>query len=50
METKDNSNYALANISNDDLLIISEIEKKLSKKTNQDIVLIAYQPSSIAEA
>jgi precorrin-3B methylase len=49
MEIKNMKDYMLADISDEDLLTISEVEKKLSEKTNEDIVLIAYQPSNKAE-
>lgn len=44
-----NKDYILANITENDILTISEYEKDLSEKKNSDIVLIAYQPGKKAE-
>jgi len=50
MEIKDFKDYTVANISDEDVASISMLEKQLSDKTNQDIVLIAYQPEKKAKA
>jgi len=46
---RENSDYTIADVSKDDLSIISELEKSLSSQKNADIVLIAYQPNKTAE-
>lgn len=38
-----NKDYAIANISEEDIKNITKLEQSLKSKTNQDIVLIAYQ-------
>jgi len=38
-----NNDYTIADVSKDDITIISELEKSLSAHKNTDIVLIAYQ-------
>lgn len=43
MEIKDLKDYCIANISNEEVRNISELEKTISSKTNKDIVLIAYE-------
>lgn len=43
MLMKDFSNYTVANISEEDVQSISELEKAISNNSNQDIVLIAYR-------
>ncbi|MDD3173782.1 MAG: hypothetical protein PHF63_09000 [Herbinix sp.] len=50
MEIKDFKDYTVANISEEDVLTISQLEKSISNKTNNDIVLIAYQPQNKAKA
>ncbi|MHB8129462.1 MAG: hypothetical protein ACYDEX_10725 [Mobilitalea sp.] len=42
---KENSEYTIADVSKDDISIISDLEKSLSSQKNTDIVLIAYQPN-----
>lgn len=49
MEIKDFKDYSIANISNEDVSNISELEQKISSKTNKDIILIAYQTIREAE-
>lgn len=49
MDHKSIHDYSVANISDDDVRAISQLEKTLSDKTNQDIVLIAYQPNKMEE-
>ncbi len=49
MEIKDFKDYCIANISNEDISNISELEKTISSKSNKDIVLIAYQTNHEAE-
>jgi hypothetical protein len=49
MEIKDFKDYCIANIPNEDISNISELEKTICSKTNKDIVLIAYQTISEAE-
>lgn len=43
MEIKDYKEYCIANISNEDVNHISELERTISSKSNKDIVLIAYE-------
>jgi hypothetical protein len=50
MENKNFENYHLANISNDDVISITNLEKQLSEKTDQSIVLIAYQPNDLTSS
>jgi hypothetical protein len=49
MENKDYTDYCIANISNEDVISISELEKVISSKANKDIVLVAYQTMNEAE-
>lgn len=49
MEIKDFKDYCIADISNEDVSNISELENAIKSKTNKDIVLIAYQTISEAE-
>jgi hypothetical protein len=49
MENKDYADYCIANISNEDVISISELEKVISSNTNKDIVLVAYQTTKEAE-
>lgn len=49
MEIKNFKDYCIANISNEDVSSISELEKTISSKTDKDIVLIAYQTSEAEE-
>lgn len=42
---KDFDDYTVANISKEDVESISKLEKVIGEKLNEDIVLIAYQPS-----
>ena len=49
MDIKDFKDYSIANISNEDVSYITELEKTISSKTNTDIVLIAYQTINEAE-
>jgi hypothetical protein len=49
MEYKDYTDYSIADIPEEDLNHISELEKSLSSKSNKDIVLIAYQHTDKAE-
>ncbi len=46
MEIKDIKDYCIAHISNEDVSNITELERKISSKTNKDIVLIAYETTS----
>lgn len=39
-------NYQLANLTSDDLDRITELEKRLSESTNEDIALVAYKCTS----
>lgn len=50
MEIKDFKDYKVASISEDDVVTISKLEKQLSDRANDDIVLIAYQPEYKAKA
>lgn len=50
METKNFNDYSVADISEEDIQTISKLEKTLSDKSNQDIVLIAYRPNEKAMA
>jgi hypothetical protein len=50
MENKSFNDYSVAHISQEDIQTISNLEKTLSDKSNQDIVLIAYQPNKKAKA
>jgi hypothetical protein len=50
MKSMDFTNYNIADIPNEDLQNISELEKSLSKKINKDVVLIAYQHTEKAES
>lgn len=50
MENKSFDNYHVADISNDDVVSITNLEKQLSEKTNKPIVLIAYQPLEESKA
>lgn len=43
MELKKSKDYIFANISDEDVLTISRLEKTLSEKAKEDIILIAYQ-------
>lgn len=43
MEIKEYKDYCIADITNEDVSKISELEKAISSKANKDIVLIAYQ-------
>ena len=45
MEIKDFNDYTVAKISEEDVDTISKLEKQLSDRVNNDIVLIAYQPN-----
>jgi len=45
MEIKDFKDYTVAKISEEDVDTISKLEKQLSDRVNNDIVLIAYQPN-----
>ncbi len=47
MEMKDSKEYVYAKVSEEELDTISNCEKTLSEKLNQDIVLIAYQPNNV---
>ena len=49
LEIKDFKDYCIANISNEDVSNITELEKTICSKTKMDIVLIAYQNISEAE-
>ncbi|ROR27183.1 hypothetical protein EDD66_10797 [Mobilisporobacter senegalensis] len=44
MENKNFEDFNIAKISEEDVKNISELEKTLSSKAENDIVLIAYQP------
>lgn len=46
MEIKDIKDYCIAHISTEDVSNITELERKISSKTNKDIVLIAYETTS----
>lgn len=46
MEINESKDYVYAKVSEEELDTISSCEKTLSKKLNQDIVLIAYQPNN----
>lgn len=50
MISKDFDDYKVANINEDDIQNISKLEKAISEKANQDIVLIAYQSSNKTKA
>jgi hypothetical protein len=50
MDIKDFKDYAVANISEEDVVTISKLEKQLSDRVNDDIVLIAYQPNNKTRA
>lgn len=50
MEDRNLKDYAVANISEEDVLSITELEKALSSRDHKDIVLIAYQPKDKAGA
>jgi hypothetical protein len=43
MEIKNYTNYDIADVTENDLKNISELEKSLSSNTKEDIVLIAYK-------
>ncbi|MDF2587230.1 MAG: hypothetical protein K0S41_1071 [Anaerocolumna sp.] len=45
MNTKNFDDYKIADISAEDINVISELEKTISSNANQDIILIAYQPA-----
>lgn len=47
---QDFKDYTVASISEEDVQNISRLEKSINDKTNQDIVLIAYQPNNKAKA
>ncbi len=49
MDNKNYTDYCIADISNEDVRSISELEKTISSKVNKDIVLIAYQTMNEAE-
>ncbi|MDF2537206.1 MAG: hypothetical protein K0S76_227 [Herbinix sp.] len=49
MEHKDYTDYNIADLPEDDILNIMELENTLRKKTNKEVVLIAYQQTSKAE-
>lgn len=49
METTKFNDYAIADISPEDKIEISELEKTISSKSNKDIVLIAYQSKDKTE-
>lgn len=49
MEIKEKKDYCIADITNEDVSKIAELEKAISSKTNKDIVLIAYQPKNEAK-
>lgn len=46
MEMNDFTDYEIAEITDKDNTVITELEKNLSSKTDKDIVLIAYQPKA----
>lgn len=50
MEVKDFKDYKIANITEEDVMTISKLEKQLSDKVKSDIVLIAYQPENKTKA
>lgn len=49
MEIKDNKDYCIADITNEDVSSITELEKAINTRTNKDIVLIAYETVNEAE-
>jgi hypothetical protein len=49
MEANYFKEYCIANITNEDVSKISELEKTINSTENKDIVLIAYQTISEAE-
>lgn len=49
MEIKDFKDYCIADISNEDVNHITELEKTIASKTNKDIVLIAYETNHEAK-
>lgn len=49
MESMDDKDYCIADLSNEEINKISELEKTISFNTNKDIVLIAYQTIIEAE-
>ena len=50
MEIKDFKDYKVANITEEEVITISKLEKQLSDRSDSDIVLIAYQPENKAKA
>lgn len=50
MEITDFKDYKVANISEEDVVTISKLEKQLSDRADSDIVLIAYQPENKSKA
>ena len=50
MDSKDFSEYIIADISEEDLTDISRLEQTLCSKTNKEVVLIAYQHKEKAES
>ncbi len=50
MNSMDFKEYNIADIPDDDLKNITELEKSLSTKTKKDVVLIAYQHTEKAES
>jgi hypothetical protein len=50
METKNFSDYKIADITTSDEADITELEKLISAQSNKDIVLIAYQSKDKAES
>lgn len=49
MESVVDKDYCIADLSNEEVNRISELEKTISFHTNKDIVLIAYQTMKEAE-
>lgn len=49
MENKNYEDFSFANISEEDVKNISELEETLSSKVNNDIVLIAYEQKNKAK-
>jgi len=45
MENK-NSNYRIADVSEEDIKYITELEHTLCSKKNKDIILVAYESKS----
>jgi hypothetical protein len=49
MDTKNFNDYKIADISSEEIKVITDLEKSISTKMNQNIILIAYEPSKKAK-